>query len=108
MKLNIYEHRKVVKTYEVDEYDLEFGTLEDVAQAMKLDNLQTGTDKEIIQIGMNLVMQGTDTVKGLLKDIFEGITDADIRHTKVKDVARVLVDVVKYTIKQLELSTEKN
>lgn len=108
MKLNIYEKRQIVKTYEADTYDLMFGTLEDVAQALKLDSMQTGADKEIMQLGMNLLMQGTDAVKDLLKDIFDGITDDEIKHTKLKDVAKVLVEVVKYTIKQLEISSEKN
>ncbi len=37
LKLNIYEKRKVVKTYEVDEYDLPFGFVEDLVDAFKID-----------------------------------------------------------------------
>jgi len=42
-----------------------------------------------------------DTVKDLLKDIFEGITDEEIKKCKVSEIAVVLVDVVKYTLVQL-------
>lgn len=101
MKLNIYEKKKVVKTYECDTYDLMFGTIEDVAEAVDLDSLKTGTDVEIIRMVGNLVFKSMDTVKDLLKDIFEGITDEELKNTKVSEIAVVLVDVVKYTIAQL-------
>jgi len=101
MKLNIYEKKTVVKTYEVDAYDLMFGVLEDVADAIKLDELKTGTDVEIIKMAGNLVINSMDTVKDLLKDIFEGITDEEIKKCKVSEIAVVLVDVVKYTLVQL-------
>lgn len=103
MKLNVYEKKKVVKTYETDKYDLMFGTLEDVADAMKLDQLETGSNSEIIKMATNLVVHSKETVKELLKDIFEGLTDEELKNTKVKDIATVFVDVVKYTIEQLNI-----
>lgn len=101
MKLNIYEKKQIVKTYEVDTYDLMFGVLEDVADAIKLDELKTGTDVEIIKMAGNLVLNSMGTVKDLLKDIFEGITDEELKKCKVSEMAIVLVDVVKYTLDQL-------
>ena len=109
MKLNIYEKRQVVKTYTADTYDLMFGTLEDVAAAMNLDQMTSGDEKEILSMAMNLLQHGTHTVRDLLKDIFEGITDEEIKHTRVKEIAKVLLDVVKYTAKELgKMNTEKN
>ena len=103
MKLNIYDKKKIVKTYEVDTYDLMFGTVEDVANAIDLDSLKTGSDVEIIKMVGKLVMSSMDTVKNLLKDIFDGITDEELKQTKVSEIATVLVDVVKFTIAQLNL-----
>ena len=103
MKLNVYEKKKVVKTYETDKYDLMFGTREEVADAMKLDQLETGLNSEIIKMATNLVVHSKETVKELLKDIFEGLTDEELKNTKVKDIATVFVDVVKYTIEQLNI-----
>lgn len=109
MKLNIYEKKQVVKTYTADTYDLMFGTLEDVAKAVNLDSLQSGSDVEIIKMIGNTVMRSMSTVRDLLKDIFEGLTDEEIKHTSVKEIALVLLDVVKYTIAQLSLgNSEKN
>lgn len=101
MYLNIYEKKKVVKTYEADTYDLTFGVVEDVADAIKLDDLKSGTDAEIIKLAANLVLKSTGTVRELMKDIFEGITDEELRKTKVVEQAGVLVEVVKYTFEQI-------
>lgn len=112
MILNIYGKKDgkkaVVKTYEAETYDLMFGTIEDVAEAVKLDDLKSGADVEIIKMVGNLVLNSMDTVKGLLKDIFEGITDEELKNTKVKEIAVVLVDVVKFTITQLNFGSSKN
>lgn len=101
MKLNIYEKKQVVKTYEADTYDLMFGTIEDVAEAIDLDSLKTGTDMEILKMAGKLVLTSMDTIKDLLKDIFDGITDEEIRKTKTAEIAAVLMDVVRYTMTQL-------
>lgn len=103
MKINIYEKKKVVKTYTADTYDLMFGTLEDVADAIKLDELKTGTDAEIIKMAGNLVLNSMGTVKDLLKDIFDGITDEEIKKTKVSEIASVFLEVAKFTIEQLNI-----
>lgn len=101
MKLNIYEKRKIVKTYEASTYDLLFGTLEDVADAIKLDELKTGSNEELLKMAANLVLSSMDTIKNLLKDVFEGLTDDEIKCTRVNEIATVLVEIVIYTIQQL-------
>ena len=108
MKLNIYEKKKIIKTYEVDTYDLMFGTIEDVANAVDLDSLEgvtTGAAADIAIVKMvgKLILTSMDTVKDLLKDIFEGITDEELKKTKVSELANVFIEVVKYTIAQLSL-----
>ena len=101
MTLNIYEKRKIVKTYEADAYDLPFGVVEDVADVLNLDQLETGSDAELIKIAGNVVLRCKDTVKSLMKDIFEGITDEELKHAKVTEMGIVLIEVVKYTSEQL-------
>lgn len=109
MKLNIYGKKNtVVKTYTAESYDLLFGVVEDVADAIKLDELKTGSDTEIMKLVGNLVVRSMGTVKGLLKDIFDGLTDEELKHTKVKEIATVLIDVVKYTVGELRSFNSKN
>lgn len=106
MILNVYEKKQVVKTYKTDVYDLMFGTVEDVADAIKLDELKTGSDVEIMKMIGKLVLTSMDTIKGLLKDIFDGLTDEELKNVKVSEIATVLVDVVKFTIAQLNLGAK--
>ena len=106
MKLNIYNGKQVEKTYTAETYDLMFGTVEDVAEAVQLDKLKTGSDLEIIQLIGALVISSMSTVKDLLKDVFEGITDEELKHTKVKEISTVLLDIVKFTIQQLNLGAK--
>lgn len=108
MKLNIYEKKQVVKTYEVDTYDLMWGTIEDVAAAIDLDKLETGSDVEIIKLVGKLIFTSMDTIRGLLKDIFDGLTDEELRNTKTSEIAMVLIDVVKFTITQLNIGFKGN
>ena len=103
MKINVYEKRKIVKTYEVDAYDLPFGILEDVADTIDIDSLKTGSDVEIITLVGKMIIKNKNIIKELLKDIFDGITDEEIRKTTVTEMARVIVDIVTYTIGQLNL-----
>lgn len=105
MQLNIYEKKKVVKTYNADSYDLMFGTVEDISDAVKLDEMKTGSDAEVLQAVIRLITTSKDTVKDLLKDIFEGLSDEELRNTKVREQAQVLVEVVTYTFSQLRKGT---
>ena len=109
MKLNIYENKKIVKTYTAETYDLMFGVVEDVAEAVDLDNLQNGTDAEILKLVMNLVFKNIKTIRGLMLDIFDGLTAEEVKNTKVKEIALVLIEVVRFTIAQLNIgASEKN
>lgn len=108
MKLNIYNKREIIKTYTADGYDLMFGTLEDVASAVKLDELETGSDVELIKMVGNLVIHSMDTVKDLLKDIFEGITDEELKHTKINEIVDVFIEAVQYTFRTFGKYASKN
>lgn len=101
MKLNIYEGKKIVKTYESDTYDLMFGVLEDVADAVKLDEMKSGSNEELVKMALGLVTRSISTVRDMMKDIFEGITDEELRHTRVSEMGAVIVEIIKYTISQL-------
>ena len=108
MKLNIYEKKQIVKTYTADRYDLMLGTLEDVSNAVKLDDMKTGSKAEILGMTMNLVKNSYSTVIDLIKDVFDGITDEELRKTKVIEIVNVLADIVTYTVQQLNMGFGKN
>lgn len=103
MKLDIYDHKTVVKTYEADAYEIMFGTVEDLINAAKLDTIEKGSDAEIVVAATNLVTTSMGTVKDLLKDIFDGITDEEIKHTRVSDIVNVIVEVILYAVGQISV-----
>ncbi len=100
MKLNIYEKKKIIKTYTAETYDLLFGTVEDLVDILELDTLKTGSDVEVIKLATNVITKGMDIIKPLLKDIFEGLTDDELRNTHVSEIVTVLVEVIKFAINQ--------
>ena len=101
LKLNVYDNKEIVKTYTAETYDIMFGTVEDLVEIIDLDSVQNGNDGEIIKLALKLVINGMDILKPLLKDIFDGLTDEELKRTKVSEVANVLVEVVKFTISQI-------
>ena len=101
MRLNIYEKKSIVKTYEASEYELMFGTVEDLINAAKLDTIESGSDSEVVVAATNLVTHSMGTVKDLLKDIFDGLTDEEIKHARVSEIINIIVDVIMYAIGQI-------
>lgn len=101
LKLNIYNKKEIVKTYTCETYDLMFGTVEDILEVINLDKLQTGSDAEILKLAGEVVMKGMGIIKPLLKDIFDGLTDDELRNTKTSEIAKILVEVVKYAINEI-------
>ena len=101
LKINIYNKREIAKTYTSDTYDLMFGTVEDFMDLINVDELKTGDDKEIIVLVGKALPKGMGTIKALLKDVFEGMTDEDLKHTKVKEITRVLVNIIKSSITEI-------
>lgn len=101
LKLNVYDKKEIIKTYTAETYDIMFGTVEDLVEIIDLDSVQSGNDGEIIKLALKLVINGMDILKPLLKDIFDGLTDEELKRTKVSEVANVLVEVVKFTISQI-------
>lgn len=105
LKLNIYEKKKVVKTYTAETYDLMFGTVEDLIDLIDLDQFKNGTDAEIIKLVGKVIINGMGIIKPLLKDIFEGLTDEELKNTKVSEISTALVEIVKFSISQITKGT---
>ena len=107
MKLPIYEKKKIVKVYETTTYDLMFGTVEDILDILKLDQLKATTNEELLKEIQIMAIRSMGTLKGLLMDIFDGLTEEEIRKAKTVDIAKVLRDVLYYAIAQIG-GNEKN
>lgn len=107
LKLGIYQKQKCVKTYTASAYDLMFGTAEDILALVKAEDLQAKTEQELVQVVMDIATRSMDTVKGLLLDMFDGLTEEELRNAKLKEVARIILDVIRYATAQVA-GTGKN
>lgn len=94
MKLNVYKNQnEVEKTYEVDAYDIMYGTVEDVFDILEgVEN--TNDTSEILAV----INKNRDKLNDLLLDIFgaEGLTKEELRKVKVKEIVPVFIDLFRY------------
>lgn len=110
LKLNVYDEKnEVVKTYTTETFTLKLGIVEDLLELVDVDAFETGSDAEIIKAALKLVRNGFGSIKELLKGVFVGITDDELKNTNTIDVVGVVVKIVKYSIGELsQLAKGKN
>ncbi|MBQ1801939.1 MAG: hypothetical protein II013_02895 [Lachnobacterium sp.] len=110
MKLEIYNKKEIVKTYESDPYSLEMGIVEDILKIVNIDDLQSLDKKSISFLIVKTVPKSMNIFKYLLKEIFDGLTDDEFRHTKVKNIIDVILEIIVHSMEELGLSDddEKN
>lgn len=102
LKLNVYKGVKVVKTYTANDFVLTTGTCEDILNLLDIDKLTGGLTQE--QLGFEIlktVRNSFPAFKPFLQDIFDGLTENELRKTSIKEVGQVVIQIVKYTIDEL-------
>lgn len=115
MRLNIYAQiegangRKRVsqtdieKTYEIDNYDLMYGTVEDILDI--LDGVsETMSDDSLI----DLINKNRYKINDLMFDIFPDLTEDEIRRTKVTELVPVFIDLFSFVREGFGNSAAKN
>ncbi len=95
LTLNIYEDGKIAKTYKASEFDLMWGTMEDLVSCIDLDKVNDTT--EVGKMVLNVLPQ----LKPLLKQIFPGVMDSEIRCTKVKELVPIFIKAFKYAFSEI-------
>lgn len=101
LKLNVYKQGQIEKTYVAETYDLMFGTLEDIINIIDLDALKSTDNGEFISAVAKIIVKGFDQFKPLLKDIFPGLTDDELRRVKVSEIVPVVLNVIQYTFTEM-------
>lgn len=86
--------REIVKTYKTDEYDLMFGTVEDILTIFDVENMND--TNEILRMITKVMNQ----LKPLLKDVFYGLTDEELKCIKVKELIPVVVGILQIAKEQ--------
>ena len=116
MKLNIWGRvdgkKQIVKVYEADSYDLEYGTVEDVLHLLDAENIQ-GIMDESVQINQvldvaKLVKECFGQVGPLLMDVFEGLTEEELRHAKLSNIVEVVKEIAQKSFNFAQNKNSKN
>lgn len=109
LKLNIYgkENGKLVieKTYSSDTYSLMFGTMEDVVHLIDVEKLQSGdiNSPEFLGAVAQILVGSMDVVKPIMFEVFDGLTEDEIRNTKVSEIVPIFIDIFKYSMNEMGL-----
>lgn len=114
LKLNVYkkEHGKKVvdKTYVADTYDIMLGTVEDLISLIDAELFSDSVSGKDFVVGISKFIIGSfSQFKPIMKDIFDGLTDEELRRVSMKEATGVLIDVAKYSFAEINnASSSKN
>lgn len=102
LKLNVYNGRQIEKTYTAQGYELMYGTVEDLLNALDLEALTNTSDTDgMVSAASRLLNSRKDVIEPLLMDVFDGLTPEELRRTKARDVLGVIVGLAGFSIDQL-------
>ena len=103
MKLNVYKNQKEIeKTYEIDTYDLMYGTVEDMLAIF--DDVDDLSDNMKL---FSVIQKNRTKLNDLLLDIFPDMTEDDLRKIKLKELVPLFIELFNY-VKDSFGNPEKN
>lgn len=100
LKLNIYKNSKEIEeTYISNDCDIMFGTCENIISLMDFDFLvdDNADNEKLISTVTKMVRGSLGEVKNLLKEVFPDATDEELKHTKVRELVSLVIEIVKFT-----------
>lgn len=98
LKLNIYSKEnknEIEKTYITDTVNIMFGTIEDIFEIVDIEKINN--NEEIVK----MIIKGMKLLKPFLKNVFDGLTDDELRQTNIKELVVVFVEIFKYTFNEI-------
>ena len=112
LKLDIYKTRfckkdEIEKTCTAKDFELSLGICEDVLNMINIDMfggglaaLSTESQNELFT---TLVKNGLPFFREMIQELFD-LTDEEVKKTKLSDIVKVVIDIVKYSFSQLASS----
>lgn len=114
MKLNIYKNqREIIKTYECDRYRLMYGTIMDLTNIIDLqlvvDYLQGKeiSDERFVENLIDFITNSMNLINGLLKDMFEGLTDEELKQTDINEIIQIVIEVASESVPLIKSGVAK-
>ena len=107
LKLNIYTDKKckvIAKTLTVNDFELSTGVCEDVLQLIKvdqIDDLAAMTEESQAAWLLDIITGNLEQFTDLLKNVFADLTDEDLSKTKIKEMMKVVAQIIKFSFATL-------
>lgn len=96
LKLNVYaEEGFVVKTFEANPIDLEFGTIRSLMELLNIENIEDTTTL------LKSIYGAWKDLKVILNRCFPEMTYEDWEHVKLKELLPLIVDILKYSFAEI-------
>lgn len=96
--LNVYDPqtKNIAKQYTAETVDIMFGTIEDVIDIIDIDKLDDNMEwAKVIALSMK-------KLKPLLKEVFTGVTDEELKNTKIKELIPLFINIFKYMVSEIK------
>lgn len=95
--LNIYDpqSKMIAKQYTAETVNIMFGTVEDLIDIIDVDKLEDNME------WAKVIFMAMKKLKPLLKEIFTGVTDEELRNTNIKELVPLFINIFKYMMTEL-------
>ena len=95
--LNIYDPqtKEVAKTYTAETVDIMFGTVEDIIEVIDIENLNDN------KTWLKVIGVSIKKLRPLLKEVFTGLTDDELKYTKVNELIPLFKDIFKFMMNEI-------
>jgi hypothetical protein len=72
-----------------------FGTIEDLLEVIDFDKVEDN-----VEVG-KMILKILPQIKPFLKDVFAGLTDDELKRTKVKELIPLFINIFKFALDEL-------
>ena len=100
IELNIYKKKNgkkvLYKKFETSDVNIKFGVLEDLMEV-----LETITNNSSEKDILNAIFKNLKNIKPLLLDIFDGLTDEDLKQADIDEIIKVVSEIISWAVNQI-------
>lgn len=95
--LKIYDKsgKTVIKSYESTTYDLMFGTVMNLMELLKIEEIDNQMEM------LKTIHKAWDEIKSVLSGVFPEVTEDDWKHVKVKELLPIIVEIAKFSVTEM-------
>lgn len=95
LKLKVIDSNGNSKIYTADTIDCQFGIVEDILNVLDVDNMDSKSSLAA------MIIRSSKQLKPFLKDLFDGVTDEELRTAKMSNIVEIFKVLYNYAISEL-------